>query len=72
MGVVRTLRGEDGKPYISIEDMIGELNSLKKINNSILDNGFIDTILKTLIDMENQYYEKFLCRNDDDGEIFEK
>lgn len=69
MGVVRTLRGEDGKPYISIEDMIGELQSLKKINNSILDNGFIDSILKTLKDMENQYYEKFLCRNDDDENL---
>jgi len=63
MGVVRTLRGEDGKPYISIEDMILELQSLKKMNSNV---GFIDTILKTLIDMEKQYYEKFLCRNDDD------
>jgi len=30
MGVVRTIKSEDGKPYVSLEDLIGEIESVKK------------------------------------------
>lgn len=65
MGVVKTLKGDDGKPYISLEDMINELEELKKIKDDVFDKKLIETILKTLSDMETQYYEKYLYRNDE-------
>jgi hypothetical protein len=65
MGLVKTLTGDDGKPYISLEDMINELYSLKNIENDIFDKKLVETILKTLTDMETQYYEKFLFRKDE-------
>ena len=65
MGLVNTLKGDDGKPYISLEDMINELYSIKNIENNIFDKKLVETILKTLTDMETQYYEKFLFRKDE-------
>jgi hypothetical protein len=71
MGVVRTIRGEDGKPYISLEDLIKEIKEVKKTNDdeeiSVLDDrpNFIDIVLKTLNQMEAEYYDKFLFRKKD-------
>ena len=68
MGVVRTIRGEDGKPYISLEDLIKEMKEVKKSNDdeeiSIMDDrpNFIDIVLKTLNQMEIEYYDKFLFK----------
>ena len=70
MGVVRTIKGEDGRPYISLEDLIKEIESVKKSNEDdemIIDsNNFVDIVLKTLHQMESEYYDKFLFRKKDD------
>lgn len=69
MGVVRTLKGEDGKPYISLEDLIKEIKDVKKTNDDeeTIDDrpNFIDIVLKTLNQMEAEYYDKFLFRKKD-------
>jgi hypothetical protein len=69
MGVVRTLKGEDGKPYISLEDLIKEIKDVKKTNEDeeTIDDrpNFIDIVLKTLNQMEAEYYDKFLFRKKD-------
>lgn len=68
MGVVRTIKGEDGRPYISLEDLIKEIESVKKNNEdeeiNIMDDrpNFVDIVLKTLHQMEGEYYDKFLFR----------
>ena len=73
MGVVRTIRGEDGRPYISLEDLIKEIEEVKKSNETdipiiIIDNrpNFIDVVLKTLHQMEEEYYNRFLFKRKDD------
>jgi len=66
MGVVKTIRGEDGRPYISIEDLIKEIENVKEENN-VLDEwpNFIDVVLSTLHNMEIEYYNKYLFRKKD-------
>jgi len=74
MGLVRTVRGEDGRPYISLEDLIKEIENVKK-SSSEFDTpfdrpNFIDVVIKTLNQIEEEYYDKFLFRkneNDDDN-----
>jgi hypothetical protein len=70
MGVVRTIKSEDGKPYVSLEDLIGEIESVKKSNineEETYDDrpNFIDIVLKTLHQMESEYYDKYLFRKKD-------
>lgn len=70
MGIIRTLKGEDGRPYISLEDLINEVEDVKKnfINEdeNIVDRpNFIDIVLKTLKQMEEEYYDKFLFKKKD-------
>ena len=71
MGVVRTIKGEDGRPYISLEDLIKEDESVKGSNDedniNMMDDrpNFIDIVLKTLNQMEAEYYDKFLFRKKD-------
>lgn len=72
MGVVRTIRGEDGKPYISLEDLIDEIKEVKKSNDydiNVMDDrpNFIDIVLKTLNQMEIEYYDKFLFKKKDNN-----
>lgn len=70
MGTVKTLKGEDGRPYISLEDLIKEVEEAKKYNdsNNITNNdipetsNFINIVLKTLRNMEVEYYEKYLFK----------
>lgn len=71
MGIIRTLKGEDGRPYISLEDLIKEIE-IAKIDNSFdidddnnTNGNFIDVVLKTLNSMEVEYYDKFLFRKKD-------
>lgn len=71
MGVVRTVKGEDGRPYISIEDLIKEieevkLSSMEKYDITSKKANFIDLILKTLKQMEEEYYEKYLFKKKND------
>jgi len=66
MGIVRTIKGEDGKPYILLEDLIKEIDSVKKSNDEDgLSDNFIDIVLKTLHQMESEYYDKFLFKKKD-------
>ncbi len=65
MGVVRTVKGEDGLPYISIEDLISEIEDVKnsdvvRANSDPNQPNFIDLVLKTLIEMEEEYYNRYL------------
>lgn len=71
MGVVRTVKGEDGRPYISIEDLIKEIEEVKLFNMDKYDitskkPNFIDLVLKTLKQMEEEYYEKYLFKKKND------
>ena len=67
MGVVRTIRGEDGRPYICLEDFIKEVEEAKKYrgeksNTVFQGDNFVDIMLKTLNRMEEEYYEVFLFK----------
>jgi hypothetical protein len=67
MGVVRTIKGEDGKPYISLEDLIKEVEEAKNYapensKNNFQDINFVDIVLKTLHNMEEEYYDRFLFK----------
>jgi len=71
MGVVRTIKGDDGKPYISLEDLIGEVEEARNFSIEYNKEGkrkidFVDIILSTLHNMEKDYYEKYLFRRNDD------
>jgi len=67
MGIVRTIKGEDGRPYISLEDFIKEVEVVKKNNmNTVINNNFIDIVLTTLHQMETEWYNRYLFRKDDD------
>ena len=68
MGIVRTIRGEDGRPYVSLEDLIDEIKEVKmsSLDDSVDDRpNFIDIVLKTLNQMEEEYYNKFLFKRKD-------
>lgn len=66
MGVVKTVRGEDGRPYISLEDLIKEVEDVKKnVSSTDAKTNFVDLVLKTLRDMEEEYYDKYLFRKKD-------
>lgn len=69
MGVVRTVKGEDGKPYISLEDLIKELESVRKsteLNETFDRPNFLDIVLTSLNQIEEEYYVKFVFRKQDD------
>ena len=70
MGIVRTVRGDDGRPYVSLEDLIKEIEDVKQSsieNNYIVDDrpNLIDLVLKTLTQMEIEYYDKYLFNKKD-------
>lgn len=66
MGVIRTIKGEDGKPYVCLEDLIKEIEDVKKSNveyDAPFDRpNFIDIVIKTLIQIEEDYYVNFIFR----------
>lgn len=67
MGIIRTIKGEDGKPYISLEDFIKEVESVKESNfgeNKNIKTNFVDVVLTTLHDMEAEWYNKYLFKKE--------
>ncbi len=66
MGIVRTIKGEDGRPYISLEDLIREVEDVKSTSSNVADSkNFVDVVLTTLHNMEQEYYDKYLFRKKD-------
>ena len=68
MGIVRTIKGEDGKPYISLEDFIKEVEDVKETSASLnmdIKTNFIEIVLTTLHQMESEWYNMYLFRKDD-------
>jgi hypothetical protein len=68
MGIVRTIKGEDGKPYISLEDFIKEVEDVKETSASLnmdIKTNFIEIVLTTLHQMESEWYIMYLFRKDD-------
>jgi len=72
MGIVRTVRGEDGRPYVSLEDLIKEIemvkNSAPEFETPFDRPNFIDVVIKTLTQIEEEYYDKFLFRKKDEDD----
>lgn len=67
MGVVRTNRGEDGRPYVNIEDLIKEVELVKnndyvRENCGSIQNNFIDLVLTSLKKIEEEYYIKCIFK----------
>ena len=62
MGAIKVLKSDDGKPYISLEDLTNELETFK--NTMYMDDDkppeLLDAILLTLNSMEQEYYTKML------------
>lgn len=71
MGVVRTIKGDDDKPYVLLEDLIKEITDVKKTMENkyeiTIDDrpNFIDVVLRTLKQMETEYYDKYLFNKKD-------
>ena len=62
--MLNTIRGEDGKPYISLEDMMEEvknsLNELREKLDSDLDEDDISSdMIESRIEFLNKLYESF-------------
>lgn len=65
MGVIKTIRGEDGRPYVLLESIIKEISDLKKTtyDSELIDNNkLLDAILETLNNMEEQYYNNYIFK----------
>jgi hypothetical protein len=65
MGAIKTIRGEDGRPYVLLESIIKEISDLKKTtyDSELIDNNkLLDAILETLNDMEEQYYNNYIFK----------
>ena len=65
MGVIKTIKNDDGKPYVSLEDMIKEFEGIKdnyEGQEIIEDTNFLEIVLKTFHQMEEEYYSKFLIK----------
>lgn len=60
MPIIKVIKGEDGKPYVSLEDIASEMKDMKKSLPENLNN--FDTILKILNDVEIEYYNKFIFK----------
>ena len=73
MGVVRTIKGDDGKPYISLEDLINEVEEARNFSFEYKKEGkkldFSDIILSTLHNMEINYYERYIFRRKDEDKL---
>lgn len=65
MGAIKTIRGEDGRPYVLLESIIKEISDLKKTtyDSELIDNNkLLDAILETLNNMEEQYYNNYIFK----------
>lgn len=72
MGIVRTIKGDDSKPYISLEDLILEIKSIqdsKEYKESKKEGpNFVDIVIRTLTLMEEEYYDRYLFKNNDNDD----
>lgn len=78
--MLKTIRGDDGKPYISLEDLIGEIDStiieLKDMSNKGIENDeftsdsiedriiFLKKLHESLKTIQSEYYKKILGWNE--------
>lgn len=65
MGAIKAIRGEDGRPYILLDGIIKELYDMKKTiyGSELIDNNqLLDSIIDTLNNMEEQYYNKYIFK----------
>jgi len=62
MGAVKVIKSDDGKPYISLEDLIKELESLRISLSKDEDSPpeFLKLMIHSLNAMEQEYYTKTL------------
>jgi hypothetical protein len=62
MGAVKVIKSDDGKPYISLEDLIKELESLRISLSKDEDSPpeFLNLMIHSLNAMEQEYYTKTL------------
>lgn len=64
MTMLKTIRGEDGKPYISLEDMMDEIKRSKqelkdKLSDDLEEDGITPEMLENRIDFLDKLYESF-------------
>jgi len=71
--MLKTMRGDDGKPYISLEDLMEEVKNTRdelneKINEEVVDEtenledriDFLDKLYDSLKNIQSEYYKKIL------------
>jgi len=61
MGIVKTIKNKDGKPFVSLEDLIKEIELIKnnyKDEPESEDINFLDVVIKTFHQMEEEFYSK--------------
>ena len=71
--MLKTIRGDDGKPYISLEDLMEEVKTTRdeledNINEEIEDDidniedriEFLDKLYDSLKTIQSEYYKKIL------------
>ena len=73
MGAIKVIRSDGGKPYICLEDLIGELETVKRNieeegDDEINRTDFLNVVLRTLHSMEEEYYTKVLIKKKPDDE----
>lgn len=62
--MLKTIRGEDGKPYISLEDMMDEIKRSKqelkdKLDENLEDEDISPDMLESRIDFLDKLYDSF-------------
>ncbi len=71
--MLKTIRGDDGKPYISLEDLMEEVDSTRKeledkLNDDLVEEienvedriDFLDKLYDSLKNIQSEYYKKIL------------
>lgn len=70
--MLKTIRGDDGKPYISLEDLMDEVKSTRDDLDEKLSEGlddidniedridFLDKLYESLKNIQSEYYKKIL------------
>jgi len=71
--MLKTIRGDDGKPYISLEDLMEEVKNTRdelneKLGEEIKDEpekfedriDFLDNLYGSLKNIQSEYYKKIL------------
>lgn len=77
--MLKTIKGDDGKPYISLEDLINEVTMTKQeLENKLLDENsqdgfsleniedrldFLEKLHESLKSIESEYYKRILGWN---------